>query len=166
MALKSNASSVKPDIINSLLGLLTWVGSIIVTIYSYNSLSFFIYNQLIKIKIFNDYAQITDLLSFIISIPLVFLISLFLFKKIRKIISSDLDKQILGIIFDKIFGLLYGILFSYIIFSTLLYGINHFDYFQNFTQWIINNSYILQSINEINSNVFAYLILYEEVPTN
>ena len=37
--------------IKSILSLLTWIGSIIITIYSYESLQIFIENQLIKIKI-------------------------------------------------------------------------------------------------------------------
>ena len=148
--------------IHSLLSLLTWVGSIIITIYSYNSLSEFLYNQLININIFNDYKEITNMISFIISIPLIFLFSLFLLRKIRKIISNDLDKQILGLIFDKFFGLIYGAMFSYIVFSTILYGINHFEYFESFSAWIIDNSYIFKSINNFNSNIISYLSLYEE----
>ena len=38
-------------IIQSILGLLTWVGSIIITLYSYNAFSNFIDSQLLKIKI-------------------------------------------------------------------------------------------------------------------
>ena len=108
--------------IQSLLGLLTLVGSIIITIYSYNNLSDFISKQLLKIELFQNYETITSLIGIIISIPLIFLLSLFILKKIRKFISSDLDKQILGTILDKFFGLIYGFLFSYIIFSTIIYG--------------------------------------------
>ena len=90
-------------IIGSILGLLTWIGSIILTIYFYSDLSNFLNSQLLKIKILANYEQITNLLGIIISIPLIFLISLFILKKLRKIISSDLDKQIFGILMDKIF---------------------------------------------------------------
>ena len=69
--------------IQSLLGLLTWVGSIIITIYSYNNLSIFISDQLIKISFFNNYELLTSIIGTVISIPLIFLISLFLLKKIR-----------------------------------------------------------------------------------
>ena len=79
--------------INSILGLLTWVGSIIITIYTYGALSSFIYNQLINVDLFSDYAQITDMIAFIISIPLIFLVSLFFLRKIRKVLNNDLDKQ-------------------------------------------------------------------------
>ena len=98
------------------------VGSIIITIYSYNNLSDFISKQLLKIELFQNYETITSLIGIIISIPLIFLLSLFILKKIRKFISSDLDKQILGTILDKFFGLIYGFLFSYIIFSTIISG--------------------------------------------
>jgi len=37
-------------LIQSILGLLTWVGSIIITLYSYNAFSNFIDTQLLKIK--------------------------------------------------------------------------------------------------------------------
>ena len=53
-------------------------------------------------------------------------------KKIRKFLSSDLDQQILGIILDKFLGLIYGLVFSYIIFATLLYGIEKINYFESF----------------------------------
>ena len=73
--------------IHSLLGLLTWIGSIIITIYSYNSLSGFFSNQLLKIEFLNSYESITSILSIIISIPLIFLLSLFILRKIRKLES-------------------------------------------------------------------------------
>jgi len=148
--------------VNSLLGLLTWVGSIIITIYSYTSLSIFINNQLTKIKIFNDYEQISNFISFIISIPVIFLFSLFLLRKLRKILSSDLDKQILGIIFDKFFGLIYGFIFSYLIISTLIHGLDHLNYFMTFNQWIKNNSYIISQITQINNNFLSYLNILDE----
>ena len=57
--------------IASILGLLTWVGSIIITIYFYTNLSNFINSQLLKIKVFANYDQITIMLSTIISVPLI-----------------------------------------------------------------------------------------------
>ena len=87
----------------SILGLLTWLGSIIITIYFYIDLSDFLNSQLLNINILKNYEQITSTLATLISIPLIFLISLFILKKIRKIISSDIDKQILGLLVDKIF---------------------------------------------------------------
>ena len=59
--------------VQSLLGLLTWVGSIIITIYSYNSLSNFLSEQLNKIDLLKDYPSIINLIAIIISIPLIFL---------------------------------------------------------------------------------------------
>ena len=91
-------------LIQSILGLMTWVGSIIITLYSYNSFSNYLNNQLLKIKIFQNYETLSIYLSIIIAIPIIFLISLFILKRIRKVLSSDLDKQILGILIDKKLG--------------------------------------------------------------
>ena len=60
--------------VSSILGLLTWIGSIIITIYFYIDLSDLINSQLIRIKIFSNYEQISYLFSTIISIPLIFII--------------------------------------------------------------------------------------------
>ena len=49
-------------IIGSILGLLTWIGSILITIYFYNDLSNFINSQLLNIKTLENYEQITNLL--------------------------------------------------------------------------------------------------------
>ena len=142
--------------IHSLLGLLTWIGSIIITIYSYNSLSGFFSNQLLKIEFLNSYESITSILSIIISIPLIFLLSLFILRKIRKFLSSDLDRQILGLLIDKFFGLIYGILFSYIILATLIYGLDQFEFFSNLKSWLIDNSEILNNINQNNIKLYEY----------
>ena len=150
-------------IINSILGLLTWIGSIIITIYFYNNLSSFINKQLLNIEILKNYEQITNLISIILSIPIIFLISLFILKKLRKIISSDLDSQILGKIIDKVFGFLFGFLFNYIIFSTIIYGINNFEFLDNLNSFLSENSYILQQIDEINQNLLNYIFLKDEL---
>ncbi|MBT6198419.1 MAG: CvpA family protein, partial [Pelagibacteraceae bacterium] len=105
-------------IISSILGLLTWIGSVLITLYFYDNLSNFINTQLLKLNLLNSYEQITNILSTIISIPLIFLISLFVLKRFRKIISSDLDRQILGLFIDKFFGFLFGFVLNYIILST------------------------------------------------
>ena len=139
--------------INSILVLLTWIGSIFITIYTYNSLSIFISTQLLKVNIFNNYDQITNIIGIIISIPLIFLITLFILKKIRKILSSDLDKQFLGIIFDKFFGFVYGLVFSYFIFSTIIYSFQNIDYLNLLNQWSIDNSYILNKLDENNQKI-------------
>ena len=150
-------------IINSILGLLTWIGSIIITIYFYNNLSSFINKQLLNIEILKNYEQITNLISIILSIPIIFLISLFILKKLRKIISSDLDSQILGKIIDKVFGFLFGFLFNYIIFSTIIYGINNFEFLDNLNSFLSENSYILQQIDEINKNLLNYIFFQDEL---
>ena len=150
-------------VINSILGLLTWIGSIIITIYFYNNLSSFINKQLLNIEILKNYEQITNLISIILSIPIIFLISLFILKKLRKIISSDLDSQILGKIIDKVFGFLFGFLFNYIIFSTIIYGINNFEFLDNLNNFLSENSYILQQIDEINQNLLNYIFLKDEL---
>ena len=150
-------------IINSILGVLTWIGSIIITIYFYNNLSSFINIQLLNIEILKNYEQITNLISIILSIPIIFLISLFILKKLRKIISSDLDSQILGKIIDKVFGFLFGFLFNYIIFSTIIYGINNFEFLDNLNNFLSENSYILQQIDEINQNLLNYIFLKDEL---
>jgi len=145
--------------VQSLLGLLTWVGSIIITIYSYNSLSNFFSEQLNKIDLLKNYPSIINLIAIIISIPLIFLITLFILKRVKQFISNDLDKQILGIVLDKFFGFIYGFIFSYVVFSTILYGLENFSLLNSFYNWIIENSYILNNINLINKSILIYLKL-------
>jgi len=137
--------------IQSILGLFTWLGSILITIYSYNSFANFLSKQILKIEIFQNYEYPTSIISIIISIPIIFLISLFILKKIRKIISSDLDKQILGKVFDKIFGAVYGVLFSYLVLTAILIMLERYK-FENLNYWINNNSNIILAINEFNKN--------------
>ena len=140
--------------INSILGLLTWVGSVFVTLYSYQYLSDFLSDQLLNINFFQRYEQFVSITSIIISIPIIFLISLLILKRVRKFLNSDLDKQILGTIFDKFFGTLYGILFSYILFSSILYLLdnNNVDLLSNLHDFFIENSNILYQISEYNYN--------------
>ena len=142
--------------IQSILGLFTWLGSILITIYSYNSFANFLTNQILKIEIFQNYEYLSNIISIIISIPIIFLISLFILKKVRVIISSDLDKQILGKVFDKIFGVMYGILFSYIVITALIILLER-NKFENPIYWLNNNSNIIFTINEFNkNNVFLF----------
>ena len=142
--------------IKSILNLLTWIGSIIITIYSYESLQNFISNQLSKFDILKNYESINNLIGLIISIPVIFLISLFIFKKIRTYIINDMDKNFIGLFFDKIFGFLYGIIFSFFVFATLLYGIEKFDILSSLMIWLTDNSYILENINYINNEFLKY----------
>ena len=150
-------------IISSILGLLTWIGSIFITIYFYNNLSIFINKQLINIEILQNYEQITNLVSVLLSIPIIFLLSLFILKKIRKAISSDLDSQLLGKIIDKIFGFLFGFLFNYIIFSTIIYFISNFDFLSQLKVFLLENSYILKEINIFNQDLINYIFLIDNL---
>ena len=56
--------------INSILGLLTWVGSVFVTIYSYKYLSDFLAKQLLNINFLQRFEQFVSVISIIISIPI------------------------------------------------------------------------------------------------
>ena len=118
---------------------------------------FILSNQILKVKFFQNYEIIANVLGIILSIPIIFLISLFILKKIRQFISSDLDKQILGTIIDKTFGLLYGLVFSYLIYSTVLFSIDSLN-FESFNKWMLKNSEILNSINNINEQYIYRLI--------
>ena len=146
--------------IHSILALMTWVGSIIITLYTYSAFSNFLNKQLLNINIFQNYEIISELLSVIIAIPIIFLISLFILKRIRKVLSSDLDKQILGILIDKILGIVYGVFFSYLIFSTILFTLESLE-LKNLNMWFISNSNILLSINNINHEY-----IYSYIPSN
>ena len=153
-------------VIASILGLLTWIGSIIITIYFYSDLSFFINSQLLNINILKDYDQITNILSTLISIPIIFLISLFILKKIRKIISSDIDKQILGVMIDKLFGFVFGFIFNYIIFSTIIYFTNNFEFLNFLYDWMLGNSYLLKTLDGFNNNLINSIYGVGEQTTN
>ena len=142
--------------IQSVLSLLTWFGSVLVTIYSYSSFSNFIIKQLLNIQFFQNYEYFTNIIGIIIAIPIIFLLSLFLLKRIRKFLSADLDKQILGIILDKFFGLIYGAIFSYIIMSAILILLQKFE-LENINNWLIVNSYIVMQIENFN-NEYIFLI--------
>ena len=153
-------------IINSILGLLTWIGSILITIYFYTSLSDLINKQLIKIEVLSNYEQITELVSTLLSIPIIFLFSLFILKKLRKIISSDLDSQILGKIIDKIFGFLFGFIFNYIIFTTIIYLINNFEFLNNFNDFLFENSFLLKELNTFNTNLLDNIFSQDNLEIN
>ncbi len=131
--------------INSILSLLTWVGSIFITIYTYQYLTEFIDSLLLSISFLQNFEQFVNIISVILSIPIIFLISIFILRRIRKFLSSDLDKQILGIIFDKIFGIFYGIIFAYLIFSSAIYLSDKNN--------IVLDSNILNKISEYNYNI-------------
>ena len=141
--------------INSILGFLTWVGSIFITIYAYQYLSEFLNTILLNINILQNFEQFVTIISIIISIPIIFLISLFVLKRIRKFLNSDLDKQIFGIMIDKFFGVIYGLIFSYVVFSSLLYltNNNNIELFNSVYLFLVENSNILNKISEYNNNI-------------
>ena len=141
--------------INSILGFLTWVGSIFITIYAYQYLSEFLNTILLNINFLQNFEQFVSIISIIISIPIIFLISLFLLKRIRKFLNSDLDKQIFGIMIDKFFGVIYGLIFSYVVFSSLLYltNNNNIELFNSVYLFLVENSNILNKISEYNNNI-------------
>ena len=84
-------------------------------------------------------------------------------KKLRKIISSDLDTQILGKIIDKIFGFLFGFIFNYIIFSTVIYGISNFEFLNNLGNFLLENSFLLQELNTFNNNLLNNIFYNENL---
>ena len=141
--------------INSILGLLTWVGSVFITIYTYEYLSNYLFNLLLNINFLSGFDQFLNIISILISIPFIFLITLFILKRIRKILSNDLDKQILGLILDKFFGVIYGIIFSYVIYSTILYFTfeNSINILNNINLFLLDNSNILKMITNYNENI-------------
>ena len=146
--------------INSILSLLTWIGSLFITIFSYEYLSSYLNNILLNIGFLSNFDQFNYILSILISIPLIFLLSLFILKRIRKILSNDLDKKILGYVLDKFFGIIYGFLFSYIIFSSVIYftANNDISILNNFNNFLFDNSNILKEINLYNDNILNYFI--------
>ena len=137
--------------IQSILGLFAWLGSILITIYSYDSFANFLSKQILKIEIFQNYEYFSTIISIVIAIPIIFLISLFILKKVRKIISSDIDKQILGKVFDKILGTMYGAVFSYLFLTALLIMVERYK-FENINYWLNKNSNIILAVNEFNKN--------------
>ena len=145
--------------VQSILGLLTWVGSILICIYSYNYFADFLTNKILNINFFQRYEYLTNIGSIVISIPVIFLISLFILKRFRKFLSSDLDKQILGIIFDKIFGFIYGVIFSYAILSAFIIILERYD-FNGFNKWLQNKSNIILNTSNFNEE---YIYIYNSM---
>ena len=141
--------------INSILGLLTWVGAILLTIYTYETFSNFLSKQILDINFFQNYEYLSSIISVILSIPIIFLASIFILKRIRIFLTSDMDKNIMGLIFDKIFGLIYGFIFFYIVLTTSIILLEKFN-LSSFSNWLNNNSLIIQNIDHINDK---YLVI-------
>ena len=127
-------------------------------------ISDFFTKQLLNINFLSKYEYLTNILSITISIPVIFIVVLFILKRIRKILSSDLDKQILGVIFDKFFGMLYGIIFSYLILTAVIILLEKFK-FNNFNVWLNQNSIIILQTDNFNKK-YIYLINNEDNITN
>ena len=148
--------SIWKGFIQSILGLMTWIGSILITLIFYKKFANYLSVKINQID-FLESTGLSEIISIFISIPLIFIFSLIILRKLRKIISSDLDKATLGIILDKFFGIVYGFIFSYFIFSILLFLIEQIN--SNFILFINNNSFILTYINNINE-----LYIYQYMP--
>ena len=141
--------SIWKGFIQSILGLMTWIGSIFITLFFYENLANFISRQLNELEFFEN-TGISEIIGVIVSIPVIFIISLIILRKIRKLITSDLDKATLGIILDKSFGIVYGLFFSYFIFSIALFLSNSIS--ENLSLYLIDNSLILSNIDLFNKN--------------
>jgi len=148
--------SIWKGFIQSILGLMTWVGSILITLIFYEKFANYLSSKINQID-FLESSGLSEIIGILISIPVIFIFSLILLRKLRKIISSDLDKATIGIILDKFFGIIYGVVFSYFIFSLLLFFIEQINL--NFILFLTDNSYILSNINVINQ-----LYIYQNIP--
>tara|TARA_B100001057_G_scaffold398640_1_gene409262 strand:- start:3097 stop:3642 length:546 start_codon:yes stop_codon:yes gene_type:complete len=146
--------------INSILGLLTWIGSLFITVFSYEYFSSYLNNILLKINFLSNFDQFNYILSILISIPLIFLLSLFILKRFRKVLNSDLDKKFLGYVVDKIFGIIYGIFFTYLFYSSVIYfTINsEISIIKEINMFLLDNSNILKEIDTYNKNFITSFI--------
>ena len=140
--------------IQALLGILSWIGAILISINFHPFLGDIILNQVSKLEfIARLNLPLEGIIKFLIAIPITFILSFYLLKKFRKFITSDLDRGILGSLIDKFFGIIFGIIFSYIILSTILISnslISNNWYEKNIVLQLKNNSTIIMKINEIN----------------
>ena len=139
--------SIWKGLIQSILGLMIWIGSIFITLFFYEKLSNYFSTKLNEFEFFENIG-LSEIISIIISIPIIFILSLIILRKIRKLITSDLDKATLGIILDKSFGVIYGLFFSYFIFSIALFFINKIS--DNLSYYLLENSQILSQIDIFN----------------
>ncbi|MFL2510250.1 MAG: CvpA family protein [Alphaproteobacteria bacterium] len=143
--------------IQSLLGILSWIGAILISVNFHPFLGDIILDQVSKLEfIARLNLPLEGIIKYLIAIPIIFILSFYLLKKFRKFITSDLDKGILGTIIDKFFGIIFGIIFSYIILSTILISnsiISSNWYEKNIVLLLKNNSTILIKIDEINQYI-------------
>ena len=148
--------------IHSLLALLTWIGSILITIYTYQVFSNYLLKQILNINILQKYEYLVSIASIAISIPVIFLITLFILKKIKNYLNSDFEKSIIGIFFDKLFGLIYGIIFSYIILTSVSVLLNKFE-LKKIDEIFYEFSDIYLQINNLNEK---YIFKSSQVSTS
>ena len=55
--------SIWKGLIQSILGLLTWVGSILITLYAYDPSSIYLTSQLMKMKFFQNFEMLTNIIG-------------------------------------------------------------------------------------------------------
>ena len=67
---------------------------------------------------------------------------------------------------DKIFGFLFGFIFNYIIFSTLLYFTGNIEFLNFLNNWIIENSFLLSTLDNFNNNLLSSIIGIEREVIN
>ena len=75
--------------INSILSLLTWVGSVFITVFTYEFLSNYLSKLLLNISFFSEFVQIVPVLSILVSIPLI----IFIFKNQQKKQSPKISDE-------------------------------------------------------------------------
>ena len=66
--------SIWKGFIQSILGLMTWIGSIFITLFFYENLANFISKQLNEFEFFEN-TGISEIIGVIVSIPVIFIIS-------------------------------------------------------------------------------------------
>ena len=72
--------SIWKGFIQSILGLMTWVGSIIITLIFYEALSNYFASKLNEFEFFEN-TGFSEIIGIIVSIPIIFIISLIIFLK-------------------------------------------------------------------------------------
>ena len=141
--------------IQSLLGLLTWIGAVIVTLIFYENIANYFASYLNNIS-FLEKSGLSLIISTVLSIPFIFLVSLIILKKMRSMISNNFQKSSIGNILDKILGIFYGFIFGVLLISILTITINNFsNSFENSN--FIKNSFIYPYIKDLNNYLLNYL---------
>ena len=85
--------SIWKGFIQSILGLMTWIASILITLIFYQKLSNYLSIKINQIN-FLESTGLSEIISIIISIPVIFIFSLIILRKLRKIIhrkKNNLD---------------------------------------------------------------------------